>query len=157
MKHPLDASDFLLPKTDTQPQGTSALPRTGKERTKSIEPFLRGPIPLWWIQTAAALPGVALHLGNALWYLAGMEGHERIRVTTKLCAAFGCKGRHAKYRALNALQKAGLVSLHRGRGKAIRVDIIRERPPQPSLNESIEKTSIDVERQTRIAKDMHHG
>ena len=35
--------------------------------------FLRGPIPLPWLQRAASLPGKAYTLGSILWWFKGMN------------------------------------------------------------------------------------
>ena len=36
-------------------------------------PFIKGPIPLAWMMAAATPPGKCLHVGLALWYLAGLK------------------------------------------------------------------------------------
>lgn len=36
-------------------------------------PFLKGPIPLSWLTSAAQQRGHALHVGLALWYLVGVS------------------------------------------------------------------------------------
>ena len=36
------------------------------------EHFLKGPVPLRWLVSAARLPGKSLHAGIALWYVAGL-------------------------------------------------------------------------------------
>jgi hypothetical protein len=44
----------------------------GVTRGRSIQGrFLRGPVPLEWLQQAAQLPGRAFHAGVALWFLEG--------------------------------------------------------------------------------------
>lgn len=45
-----------------RPRGESAPGKT----------FLKGPIPLPWLQGAARLPGKALHVGVVLWFLSGL-------------------------------------------------------------------------------------
>ena len=39
--------------------------------------FLRGPVALDWLRRAAALPGKALAVGLALWFLRGAESGRR--------------------------------------------------------------------------------
>ena len=35
--------------------------------------FIKGPIPLPWLQATMQLPGKTLHLALAIWYLAGLN------------------------------------------------------------------------------------
>jgi hypothetical protein len=74
--------------------------------------FVKGPLPLSWIAQAVQLPGKALHISLALWYVAGLQGSRRVAVTNQLAVDFGCD-RFAKVRALRQLEKAGLVKLER--------------------------------------------
>lgn len=79
--------------------------------------FLRGPIPLDWLQRAASLSGRALHVGVALWYLDGFERSGTVKAQPSVLREFHVD-RHAAYRALKTLEKAGLISVERKRGKA---------------------------------------
>ena len=45
--------------------------------------FLRGPIPLDWLGSAATLPGKTLHIGIALWWLHGMAKGKPFKLTQK--------------------------------------------------------------------------
>ena len=42
-------------------------------RPRKGERFLKGPVPLSWLEAAAHLPGKSLHAGIALWYAAGLN------------------------------------------------------------------------------------
>lgn len=75
---------------------------------KQRAPFIAGPLPLAWISQAAALGGKTLHVGLALWYLAGLTKSRVVRLTSKALTVFGVS-RDAKYPALERLDKAGLV------------------------------------------------
>jgi hypothetical protein len=85
-------------------------------RHQQGELFLRGPIPLIWLRAASTLPGRALSVAIALWFLAGCERSRVVALPNGLCASFGVD-RFSKRRALDALQSAGLVTVthHRGR------------------------------------------
>ena len=50
-------------------------------RHKVGEWFLKGPIPGEWLHRAAKLPGRALHVARALWYLAGVEKSQQVKPT----------------------------------------------------------------------------
>ena len=51
--------------------------------------FVKGPIPLEWLSGAAKLPGKALHVGVALWYLYGLRKNHTVKLTTVTSAIFG--------------------------------------------------------------------
>ncbi len=78
--------------------------------------FLRGPVPLWWLQAAGVLPGKALHVGLELWYQSGLCQSRMIRFSYKSAQRFGVK-RHAAYRALDVLGGAGLITVCRASGR----------------------------------------
>jgi hypothetical protein len=89
--------------------------RTGKEtqnqklpRHKRGEKFLKGPIPWIWLTRAAQQPGKALHVGIAIWFLAGVRRTRTVRLSNHNLITLGVE-RNGKYRALCALEKAGLV------------------------------------------------
>src|SRR5262245_50986483 len=58
--------------TDQEPAGLPG-PKPG-------EPFLRGPIPLWWLDKAGRLPGRVLHVAILLWQEAGCRKCRKVRV-----------------------------------------------------------------------------
>src|SRR5688500_11375531 len=84
-------------------------------RPKPGEKFLKGPVPLSWLESAAHLPGKSLHLGNALWFLAGLKKTRSVILSRSVLQLFGID-RSAKSRALSQLEKAGLVSIERHPG-----------------------------------------
>ena len=101
-------------------------------------PFLRGPVPLAWLDRAARLTGKALAVGLALWFKHGLTGSR----TVSLCqehVGFGVNEQAAR-RAVKALEAAGLVSAVRRPGRGLEVTILdlhetepdpaRETPPQ---------------------------
>jgi hypothetical protein len=85
--------------------------------------FLKGPIPWGWLAAACSLPGKALHVGIALWLWAGIEKSSQVRLGTSRLAQVGAS-RHSAYRALNALESAGLVTVARRKGKSPLVTIL---------------------------------
>jgi len=74
--------------------------------------FLKGPIPWPWLMRAAELPGRALHTAVALWFLSGVTRSETVKLSSRSLTELGVD-RHAKYRALAALERAGLVRVTR--------------------------------------------
>ncbi len=78
--------------------------------------FVRGPLPMTWLSQAAQLPGKALHVGLLLWFRVGCERSNVVRLTRRHGDLF-VLDRHAAYRGLGALERAGLVSVERCRGR----------------------------------------
>lgn len=97
-------------------------------RHKSGDHFLKGPIPLVWLEAAARLPGKSLHAGIALWYAAGLTNCASVPLSNISGFRFGLD-RNAKYRALGWLESAGLVTVERKLGRAPVVTILACEPP----------------------------
>ena len=85
--------------------------------------FLKGPIPMDWLQRAAMLSGKALHLGVALWFRAGLVGSMRLKLSNADLAAMGV-ARDAKYDGLERLRAAGLIAVEQQPGRAPTVTIL---------------------------------
>lgn len=85
--------------------------------------FLKGPIPLDWLSAASRCPGKALHVAVVLWFYAGMTVDARVPLKNIVLEEFGVN-RFAKYRALDVLEKAGLVAVDRRRGAGANVTIL---------------------------------
>lgn len=100
---------------------------------KQGEYFLKGPVPWAWITAASKLPGKALHVGTAIWFLAGMKNQRTVTLPGKLLKNMEIE-RNAGYRALNALKKAGLVSLSRHPG----------RKPEVTVNDVLENYNQQI-------------
>ena len=81
------------------------------------ERFLRGPIPLNWLGIAARLPGKALHAALAIWLEAGIRNSAVVPLSNVTGQRFGID-RSAKYRALEWLEGAGLITVERKLGRA---------------------------------------
>jgi hypothetical protein len=84
--------------------------------------FLRGPVDWAWLTAAARLPGRALHLALVISYLDGFEKTGTVKLRPSVQRELGID-RHASYRALKLLEKAELISVKRGKGKAATVTI----------------------------------
>jgi hypothetical protein len=109
----------LPPSVNSAP--VSAITRPPRHR--SGEKFLKGPIPLSWLSAAATQAGKALHVGLALWFLAGVKRNRTIALSAPVLSSFGV-GRYAGYRGLKALERVGLVSVVRHPGRLPIVTIL---------------------------------
>ncbi len=79
--------------------------------------FIKGPLPLDWMQRAARLPGKTLQVALTLWYLAGLQKSRTVKLASKPLEAMGVS-RDAKYDALARLAAAGLIAVDQKPGQA---------------------------------------
>jgi hypothetical protein len=102
----------------------ASLERRRQQRCRVQGEFLRGPIPLPWLEQAARLPGKALAVALALWFRAGVtSSRSDLRVSGKLLERFGV-GRKAGYCALRSLEDAGLICVLRAPGRCPVVELL---------------------------------
>jgi hypothetical protein len=93
-----------------------------RRQPETTEYFLKGPIPLPWLEAAAKLPGKAYVLGNILWWHHGMSQGSSIKVTKRSLERFAIS--EDAYRdGLQRLEDAGLVSVLRRPGQRAEVRI----------------------------------
>jgi hypothetical protein len=85
--------------------------------------FLRGPIPLDWLGSAAALPGKTLNVGIALWWLHGMAKGKPFKLTQKAIQTLNIE-RDATSAALMRLEQAGLIRMVRKPGQRPTVTLV---------------------------------
>ena len=86
-------------------------------------PFLKGPIPMVWLNEAAKLPGKALNLGLAIWWLAGMAKTTAFKLTGKALEQLDIS-RDAASDALKRLEERGLIRVQRAPGQRPTVEIL---------------------------------
>jgi hypothetical protein len=79
-----------------------------QRRARRSSRFLRGPIPVSQITTAARLPGKALALLLAVHHQIALTGKDAVTVPAGLLTELGV-GKDAKTRGLRELEQAGLV------------------------------------------------
>ena len=89
--------------------------------------FLKGPIPLDWLSTAAHMPGKALALGLALWWLHGMSKGAPVKLSKKATDLFDIS-RDAGYDALRRLESADLITVIRAPGRRPTVKVLISKP-----------------------------
>ncbi|MDZ4784246.1 MAG: hypothetical protein SGJ19_28700 [Planctomycetia bacterium] len=97
-------------------------------------PFIRGPIPEWWITRAAKLPAKSLHLALAMWAVHHCDRDKLVRINRKLLAKYGMS-RDSAYRALAYLEGAGLIACDRKQGRLATVRLLLDLP-NPELEET---------------------
>ena len=111
---------------ETEHEQLAEISRTRAEMrvTKQARHFVRGPIPMPWLEAAARLPGRALAVGLLIWFRAGIAPNDPVGLTPNLLGRFGIE-RKAGYRAIEALRSAGLIEVDRHRGRCPRVTILK--------------------------------
>ncbi len=110
-------------------------PQRKKQKTDKSRPipkheprgkFVRGPVPCDWLKAALALGGKAGNLAWALWWLAGIEGRNPVRLTVRVLQEFKIAPNTAR-RLLVEFERAGLVEVDRKRGRG--PDVTLSEPP----------------------------
>jgi hypothetical protein len=82
------------------------------------------PVPLPWFLAACRLPGKALAVALVIWHLAKLKGSDTVELSQSRLNEFGVK-RQAKYRALAALESAGLIRVVRRQRRNPEVTVLR--------------------------------
>ncbi|MFO1352029.1 MAG: hypothetical protein U1F68_15675 [Gammaproteobacteria bacterium] len=78
--------------------------------------FLKGPIPMMWLERAANLPGKALNAALAIWHVHGVMKQARFVVKREMWARLNLT-RQSYYRALKQLEAEGLIAVERKAGR----------------------------------------
>jgi hypothetical protein len=78
--------------------------------------FLRGPVPISWLNKAAELPGKTLNIAIALWWLHGMAKGKPFKLTQTALNYFHVK-RDAASDGLERLEKSRLIQVERHAGR----------------------------------------
>jgi hypothetical protein len=89
-----------------------------EESLKSVDHcgFIKGPIPLGWALKACELPGTALKVALALWYVYGLKKRNTFKLTSKTARRFSLS-RKTKHAGLGYLESAGLIQIRQSKGK----------------------------------------
>ena len=85
--------------------------------------FLKGPIPLYLLQHAAQLPGMALATYLAARHRADLQRSDTVTLPRHYLATWGIRP-NAYHRALDRLAHAGLITTMKNKGRATRVTIL---------------------------------
>ena len=83
---------------------------TNNHHRRQTSRFLKGPIPLPLLLTAACLPGKALSLYLAIRHRADLQRREEVSMPTAYLATWGIN-KDAKRRAIAALEQAKLIQI----------------------------------------------
>jgi hypothetical protein len=101
--------------------GAFGPPQSAAER--AIGKFIKGPLPLLWFSKAAALPGKAINVALALWWIQGLCRAKTFPLKREAASTLGVSP-DATYDALTNLEGAGLIQVLRHRGRSPVVTIL---------------------------------
>ena len=108
---------------------------TKNQRRKILSRFLKGPIPLTTLQSAALMPGKTLALYLAIRHRADLTSTSTVSLPASYLNAWGID-KDAKRRAIASLEQAGLIeTTERRAGRSVKVTIAvktQDAPPRPS-------------------------
>jgi len=99
-----------------------------RKKGATTDPFLAGPVPMWWLARAYRLGAAALAVGLALWHAQrmrrGRSGPIKVNAATR--RPMGLSHDQAR-RGVHALHGDRLVTIHvGGRGRCMEVTIVAE-------------------------------
>jgi len=86
-------------------------------------PFLRGPIPLDWLQKAMKLGGTAISVGIILWYYTGLKKLLVFKIGIQDIARLIGRSWLTAKRGLIALERQGLITITRHKGRKHLIEI----------------------------------
>jgi len=86
-------------------------------------PFLRGPIPLDWLQRAMRLGGTAISVGIVLWYYKGLKKSSIFKIGIQDIAGLIGRSWLTAKRGLIALERRGVISISRHQGRKHLIEI----------------------------------
>lgn len=90
--------------------------------------FIKGPIPMHWLERAAQLPGKTIHAALGLWYVRSVTGREQFTVKRGTWERLNLT-RQAYYRALRDLEAQGLITVERKPGRYPLVRLLDSQTP----------------------------
>lgn len=105
----------------------------GFKPTRLGDLFIKGPIPIAWISASAKLPGKAVQVALALFWLAGMKPQQKIKMTRQAQELFNVSD-DAYRDALPRLEEARLIKVWRAPGQRAEVEIVPSITPEPELD-----------------------
>ena len=119
--------DRDIPVKKLQMRASSTGPRLTEASTS--KPFMKGPIPMDWLSSAAHLPGKALNVALAVHWLAGMNGNKPTKLIGKSLKLLNVSD-DACSDGLRLLEAAGLIAVTRLPGQRPVVAVRQLDPPQ---------------------------
>ena len=123
----MEDDEFSIEALEALNQESISLPPVAdvkiKNKTFQTEPFLRGPVPMSWIDKVFAVAGGnGLMLGLKLWWVSGMNIDRIFPVNISRLKAG--QSLRSKWRVLKTLEDAGLIRRITEPGKRLKVELL---------------------------------
>jgi hypothetical protein len=113
--------------------GTKSPRRT--EGKRKVDPYLRGPIPWWWLVAMQACGKAAMIAGLSLWHLRALRKSETIVTNHRALGEWFGASEKVIRQGLHALEKVNLIVIERPVGRSQIITLIPARPekdPSPT-------------------------
>ena len=119
------SENYRIPDQAFSRQLNASKPKQIKPAKKIMGLFLKGPIPLPWLQKAGSFrSGSTLKVALVIFHLAGLKKSlSGLVLTIERCKTWGVDRKGVR-KALDNLEAGGLVSVERVNGRAPKVDIL---------------------------------
>lgn len=104
--------------------------------------FVKGPIPLKWVEQACMVGGQEARLAWVIWYRYGLNKGQDFPLSNTIVKSIGLT-RHAKGKALKNLEAAGLIVVTCKRGKAPVIKVKNNPQPLGLSNLSMRKATTN--------------
>ena len=127
----MEEDEFSPEALDSLNQESISLPSIAdvkpKYKVRQTEPFLRGPVPMSWINKAYEVAGGnGLMLGLNLWRVSGMNNNSRTFSVNVRRLEVG-QSLRSKWRVLKTLEGAGLIRRTHEPGKRLKVELLTKK------------------------------
>lgn len=122
-----EAGRYVYPSALEAPQQQ----RRGKQQGRPQGHFLKGPIPMAWLERAYCLSDRAARVAIAIWFVRGLKQAEPFKVKQETLARFGVRHRAVYSRALAELEGAGLIQVTRKPGRSLAMTIVLDEQTPP--------------------------
>jgi hypothetical protein len=98
------------------------VPRLDIPRHSAGDQFVKGPIPMNWLRAADKCGYQAMAVAVALWFAAGLQNRNPVKLTPKMLTGLSVKTRTVR-EILDRMQDVGIIKaeFHRGRSPLVTI------------------------------------
>jgi len=100
-----------------------SMAKSSTKSTAKRDPYLRGPIPWWWLQQAIAQGGSALATSLAVWHLRSLGRSLTFKASLGQLSKWTRLSEKATRDGLHRLEAAGLVTVARPAGQSPQITL----------------------------------
>lgn len=119
-------SDGLDLEAIAAPWKPSRGPVMKAKRESNVAPYLRGPIPWWWLHEASSLGAGTLATGLAVWHLRALNKSETFTASLYQLRKWTGLSEKVTRQGLHRLEAATLVMVERPRGRSPKITLLHK-------------------------------